>query len=308
MSYRYIYGPIASRRLGKSLGIAPITGNYCNYGCVYCQLGTIVYKPNEPAAYFSLDEITADIDAALAQTPDLDVISIVGDGEPTLHENLIDIITHIRTKTAKPIAVITNGSLLHNRHVRAALNQADIVLPSFDAYDAASFKRINRPYGNLSFKKTLEGLRTFSQQYPGKLWLEMMFMEGVNTSTGALECFKEILKTIRYDRLYLNTPVRPPRKKTIQPVTAATMRTIQEKLGGIPLDYLSEETYQSLEKDPLIAIKSLVSRHPMTTHEIEVFLKTTYERDPETLMQQIKNDPELTIKAHGPFQMVTVKT
>ncbi len=305
MSYTYIYGPIASRRLGKSLGVAPITNNVCNYSCVYCQLGKINLQPHHPEAHFPLDDILSEINHALANTVDADVVSIVGDGEPTLHKDLDTIIDYIRTKTTRPIAIITNGALLSDHNIQQTLHKCDIVCPSLDAFDAQSFKRINRPYRGLTFEKMLTGLINFSHQYQGKLWLEIMFVEGLNTHETALKAFKNLLSDIRYDRLYLNAPVRPAQKSTITPITSEMMNNIQATLGGIPLDYLSLEAYQTLEDTPLAAIKSLVKRHPLTLHEIDDLLTTRFNTSLDAVFEHIKNDPTLKISAHGPFYMVS---
>lgn len=304
MDYQYIYGPIASRRLGRSLGIAPITNNMCNYSCVYCQLGKINYQPHEGSPSVQTTDILKELDHVFKKPIEADMISIVGDGEPLLHNDLHRIIDHIKANWDGPLAIITNGSRLYDARVMRTLQACDIVCPSLDAYDVESFKRVNRPYKGLSFNKMLQGLIDFSHQYTGKLWLEIMFVERLNTDDHALKAFQSLLKQIKYDRLYLNTPVRPPQQASLKPLSAKRMHTIQQTLGGIPLDYLSHESYQTLEDTPLKAIKSLVKRHPLTLQEIDGLLKQRFQMPLKALLNDIKNDPSLMITAHGPFQMV----
>ncbi len=307
MDYKYVYGPVASRRLGKSLGIAPITNNLCNFGCIYCQLGQTSYIPNEPLEHFETDEILNEITDVLKQNVTFDTISLVGDGEPILHSSLKTIITHIKKLTDKPIALITNGSLLYMDSIIDAIQEVDILLPSLDAYDASSFKRINRPFGGLSFSKIIEGLRKVSTTYKGQIWLEIMFLKDVNDHEMAIEHFKDILKTIRYDRLYLNTPVRPTREENVYKIDAEKIKYVQSKLGGIPIHFLSEEPYMAVGEDIIAALIALIRRHPLHYHEITGYLKDRHVENIDEVMQRLESNTEITTKIYQGFLMFLYK-
>ena len=201
----YLFGPVPSRRLGISLGISPIPKKTCNYSCIYCQLGRTRSLTNTRKMFFEVASIIAELEAALAKNIAYDVITIVGEGEPTLYAGLGELIGAIHQRSDKPVAVITNGALFYDTQVRAELAQAEIILPTLDAYNEDLFKKINRPHGSLKFAAVLQGLEDFSRQYRGQLWLEMMLMKDIND--GNLEAFRQLLQRFRYDKLYLNTPV-----------------------------------------------------------------------------------------------------
>jgi len=198
-NYKYIFGPVPSRRLGISLGISPIPKKYCNYSCIYCQLGRTGKLTNKREEFYGVSEIIDELKSYLQNNIQFDVISIVGEGEPTLYLNIGELIHEIRNLTDKPIAVITNGALLIDSEVRGELANADIVLPSLDAYDEKSFKLINRPHGTISFSKTIEGLQIFSEEFKGQMWIEVMLIKGINDSEKNLSSIRDILTTIAYD-------------------------------------------------------------------------------------------------------------
>ncbi len=158
---KYIYGPVPSRRLGISLGISPIPKKTCNYSCIYCQLGRTDHMTNMRQMFFSVEEIMDEFDEFLKESIKFDVVTIVGEGEPTLYLGLGELISEIQKRTDKPVAVITNGALFYDPNLRSELYNADIVLPTLDAYDDESFRKINRPHSTIDFEKVSYGLKTF---------------------------------------------------------------------------------------------------------------------------------------------------
>jgi wyosine [tRNA(Phe)-imidazoG37] synthetase (radical SAM superfamily) len=188
----FLYGPVPSRRLGISLGISPIPKKTCNYSCIYCQLGRTDHLTNQRQMFFPVEKILGEFDEINQRHLSYDVITIVGEGEPTLYSGLGQLILALQQKTETPVAVITNGALLYDRELQEELIEADIVLASMDAYDEASFKKINRPHGTLSFKQVMDGLVDFSIRCQGQLWLEMMLMAGINDDS---DCLREVCGT-----------------------------------------------------------------------------------------------------------------
>jgi wyosine [tRNA(Phe)-imidazoG37] synthetase (radical SAM superfamily) len=293
IEHKYVYGPVPSRRMGLSLGISPIPKKTCNYSCVYCQLGRTDKMTNRRQMFFDSEAILSEFDQSIASISKYDVVTLVGEGEPTLYLGLYQLIKGIKERTDKPVALITNGALLYDEDVVKALNLADIVLPTFDATDESLFSAINRPHGSLTFELVNEGLKKFSHQYPGELWLEMMFLEGINDSEENLMKYREMLKEISYERLYLNTPVRPPAEDHIKPVSSDFMAHASEVLGGISIDLLSSVGFFSHIKDDYQAILSIIKRHPMHQFEIESFLETRKASNIPTLMKRLGDDPEI---------------
>ncbi|MDD3168492.1 MAG: radical SAM protein [Eubacteriales bacterium] len=272
--FQFVYGPVPSRRLGTSLGISPIPQKTCNYSCVYCQLGRTDKLTNNRQMFFEVDKIMAELEKTIHSGFDFDVVTIVGEGEPTLYKGLGELIAKIKLVTEKPVAVITNGSLLHDTGLQLELESADIILPSLDAYDEGSFKKINRPHGKLHFAEIYQGMKDFSQKFSGEIWIEIMLVLGLNDDDNALLRFSDLLKDIRYDRLYLNTPVRPPAEEEAKAVSRETMKHAVEILDGTSIDLLVSSGFHSEISDHYEAIISIIKRHPMNQFEIESFLKS----------------------------------
>ena len=291
----YLYGPVPSRRLGLSLGISPIPQKTCNYSCIYCQLGRTSQMTNRRQHFFPLEDILAELDTLLDKDLAFDVITIVGEGEPSLYLGLGDLISGIKERVSVPVAVITNGALLCDEKVRADIALADLVLPSLDAYDETSFKRINRPHGALSFERVKEGLIRFSKDYRGQFWLEIMLMAGVNDDPASLAALKAILKEINYDRLYLNTPVRPPAESHVRPVGHEAMQAAVDTLGGISIDLLVSEGFHSDIQDDYEAVLSIIKRHPMHQYEIDSFLAARGNQKPVLLRDRLEKDPRVSV-------------
>ena len=159
----YVFGPVPTRRLGQSLGIDPVPLKICNWNCVYCQLGRSMPMENERADFFPAEDILTEVEDALKshQPGEIDWITFVGSGETTLYTSLGWLIQEVKKLTSLPVAVITNGSLLHKREIRQDLSTADAVLPSLDAGTPDLYRRINRPYPTLSFESFIDGLIVF---------------------------------------------------------------------------------------------------------------------------------------------------
>jgi len=295
MDMKYVYGPVPSRRLGISLGISPIPKKTCNYSCIYCQLGRTDHMTNTRQMFFSVEEIMAEFDQILREKIHFDVVTIVGEGEPTLYLGLGELIDEIKKRTDKPVAVITNGALLYDSQLQSELGRADIVLPTMDAYDEESLKRINRPHGSLKFKDIKRGLEEFSEKYQGQLWIEIMLMKDVNDDDESLGKYAEMLKRIKYDKLYLNTPVRPPAESEVSIVDHEKMDHAAELLGGISIDLLSSEGFHSEIADDHAAILSIIKRHPMNQFEIEGFLASRGRSDIDRFLDELRQDEKVEV-------------
>lgn len=226
------YGPVTSRRLGLSLGIDTVPYKICSFDCIYCQIGRTSKTTAERSDFGLAETIFAELGRKIEQGLEADHITLGGSGEPTLNLEAGDIIRGIKKMTNIPVAVLTNGSMLWDEGVRNDLYAADLVLPSLDAADEETFLKINRPHPDISFKRLLDGILSFSKVFTGKIWLEIFFIEDFNTSDAQLEEFKKLVKMIHPDRVHLNTAVRPPAESFAAAVDREALQAIAKKIGG----------------------------------------------------------------------------
>lgn len=294
-NFKYVYGPVPSRRMGISIGISPIAKGHCNYSCIYCQLGRTKNMSNKREEYFNCNDIIEEFKSYLKEDIYFDVVTIVGEGEPLLYSKIGDLIKQLKLLTTKPIAVITNGALLSEKTVREELKNADIVLPSLDACDENMFKKINRPHGSIKFKEVIEGLRTFSKEYKGQLWIETMIVKDINDNKEFYLKFKELLSTINYHRLYINAPVRPPAEKFVEQPSRESIKEAVSILEGISIDELVSEGFYSEVKDDYEAIMSIIKRHPMNQFEIKSFIEKRGNTDTNEFFNRLNNDDNIEV-------------
>jgi len=217
---KYVYGPVASRRLGRSLGVDLVPFKTCTYDCVYCQLGRTTHRTIQRGEYVPMDAVLAGLKAKLALGPKPDYISLAGSGEPTLHARIGDLIAGIKLMTRIPIAVLTNGSLLWVPEVQDALMEADLVLPSLDAGDESMFQRVNRPHPEILFEVMVDGLAAFTARFRKLVWLEVLLVEGLTGSEKEVEKIAALARRIQPGRVQLNTVSRPPAEASVKPVSA----------------------------------------------------------------------------------------
>jgi wyosine [tRNA(Phe)-imidazoG37] synthetase (radical SAM superfamily) len=260
----YVYGPVPSRRLGRSLGVSPIPPKTCSYSCVYCQLGRTKDLQIERKSFYPREEIFSEI-RRRARSSDPDCVTFVGDGEPTLYEDLGWIIDKTKSELQFPVAVITNGSLLSSEDVRRDLLRADVVLPTLDAGNEIVFRRINRPHGSIKFHDLLGGLRDFRQDFSGWIWLEVMLVEGLNDSDEELLNIRKAIDSIKPDRIYVVTPIRPPAEPWVEPPPPERILKAQHILGDtVSLTGLEAGDFGLYEfADARQAIMEIGSRHPL---------------------------------------------
>jgi wyosine [tRNA(Phe)-imidazoG37] synthetase (radical SAM superfamily) len=227
---KFTFGPVPSRRLGKSFGIDLVPFKTCSHDCIYCQLGCTSNKTVERKEYVPITDVLREIESCLKEI-DADYITLSGSGEPTLNSGMGDLICGIKKLTSIPVAVLTNGSLLPEEEVRDALSKADLVVPSLDASSEKTFQRINRPHPSLRFDRIVEGIAQFRRKFSGKLWLEIMFVDGINTSDAGVRNFIPLIERINPDRVQLNTVVRPPAEEGVHQVSRDAMERIRKILG-----------------------------------------------------------------------------
>jgi wyosine [tRNA(Phe)-imidazoG37] synthetase (radical SAM superfamily) len=277
----HLYGPVASRRLGLSLGVDLVPFKVCSFDCIYCQLGRTAQKTVKRVSFFPPDVILNQLRNALESGTSPDYISFSGSGEPTLNADLGRLIRKAKEITEIPVAVITNGSLLWDREVQEELLAADVVLPSLDAGTEATFQRVNRPHSSLSLKGIVGGLVDFRARYRGHIRLEVLLLEGINAVPKELERIRELLPQIEPDGIDLNTAMRPPAESFARALTSKKMEQIRAYFGartGVitqpPLvhgerrsEKLREAIFQTLERRPctIEELSTALGRH---RHEV----------------------------------------
>ncbi|WP_339134808.1 MAG: radical SAM protein [Candidatus Electrothrix sp. GW3-4] len=254
----HIFGPVNSRRLGRSLGVDLFQDKICTLNCIYCEVGPTVHLTCERAEYAPTQDIKAEIDVYCQdqeRLAELDFITVTASGEPTLHAHFGEIITHLKKTSAKPIAVLTNGTTLTDPQVRQELCLADVAIPSLDSALPIGFRRIDRPAPCVDLDLVIEGLITFSHQYDGKIWLEILFAEGINDSAEEVAALRQAVNRMRLDRIQLNTVARPPLESFAHPLNkqgmAAIAQQFQQDNPLRPVDLLAFKASQDDEaEDP----------------------------------------------------------
>jgi len=229
---RYVYGPVPSRRLGRSLGIDLVPFKTCPYDCIYCQLGRTTNKTTELKEYVPVDAVLDELATRLSLDPAPDFIGLAGSGEPTLHARIGDLIAGIKRVTSIPVAVLTNGSMLWMPEVRAGLQKADLVLPSLDAGDQKTFERVNRPHRDISFDRMTEGLIAFAEGYRGAIWLEVFVLAGITDRPDDIGRIATVAKRVDPARVQLNTVSRPPAEDDALGVPAETLDRLRRLFSG----------------------------------------------------------------------------
>lgn len=276
------FGPVPSRRLGKSLGINNVPAKTCSYSCIYCQLGRTLNMTAERHAFYKPEdvfhEVKRKVDEASSRNEGIDYLTFVPDGEPTLDLNLFWEISLLK-QIGIPIAVLTNASLIWQDEVKEDLLEADFVSLKVDAVSQDLWRRINRPHKDLKLDVVFEGIIDFAMEFEGTVTSETMLIDGINDGVE----FEKIAEFLRYlkklDNAYIAIPTKPPTEKWVKPAKEeninAAFQVFSEKLGENRVEYLIGYEGNAfaftgkLEEDLL----SITAVHPMRREAVEEFLK-----------------------------------
>ena len=275
---KYVFGPVPSRRLGLSLGIDPLPFKTCNWNCIYCQLGRTSPLTMERGEYVPRQDLIAEVKQVLtaSQPGELDWITFVGSGEPTLHGGLGWMIRQVKAYTDLPVAVITNGSLLYLPEVREELSAADAVLPTLDAGNSRLYHQINRAAPRFSLERLVDGIDLFRRMYSGKIWIEVMLIKDMNDNSKALHEIALHLKRLKPDGVHITLPIRPPAEVGIQPADDSGLMRAKNILGEFtPVSIPNTVQAQVVgDGDLCEKILNIVTRHPMQEDELQTLLKS----------------------------------
>ena len=207
---RFLFGPVNSRRLGRSLGVDLLPFKTCSLDCIYCECGWTTDKTLSRAELVPTSAVLAELDDYLGSEPELDCVTFPGSGEPTLHSGIGMIIAHLKKHYPQyKVAVLTNSTLLGDLAVQAQLAQADIVVPSLDGATEAAFQEICRPAVGLTVQTVIDGIAAFRRRFSGLLLLEIFLVPGTNDGPEELAALKQAATFIAPDAIQLNNLDRP---------------------------------------------------------------------------------------------------
>lgn len=246
MNYKYLFGPILSRRLGRSLGINLFSDKICSLDCIYCESGPTSVHTSERSEFVPIEAILGELDHYLSSSPALDFITFAGSGEPTLYSKLGKVVSHIKENYPDyKLALLTNTTLIDEKEIWDEIKAVDLIVPSLDAADEDSFKKINRPVKELKLDSILNGLYNFSQIYQGEIWLEIFIIDGVNTGSEALSKIKNWVERINPAKIQINSLDRPPAYSFAKKPSLPTLRSIRNYFGDKAELVIREERFDS---------------------------------------------------------------
>lgn len=267
--YQFLFGPVPSRRFGRSLGVDLTPYKTCCHDCVFCQLGRTTNKTVKRREYVETEAVFSELKHWLKTDGAADVITLSGSGEPTLHSRFGEVLEFIRANTNVPAVLLTNGALLHIPEVGETASHADVVKVSLSAWDQASFKRVNRPHPHLQFDQLIDGKKTFRAQFKGQLWMEVFLIRKINSTPDYVRKIAALAREIAPDRIQLNTSVRPPAEDFVTPLAkkqmSALTRLFQPNAEIIAEFSTADPEYVRANE---VTIYAMLQRRPCTANQI----------------------------------------
>ncbi|MCK9448988.1 MAG: radical SAM protein [Bacteroidales bacterium] len=275
--YKYLFGPVPSRRLGMSLGIDLVPKKVCSLDCVYCEVGKTTKLTTDRMEYVIYEKVINELKHFMNSSPKLDFITFSGSGEPTLNSRIGDVLKFIKFNYPNiKTALLTNGTLLFNKKLREEISDTDIIMPSLDAVSQKAFQKINRPHHQLSIDQYIQGLVDLRKEYKGKIWLEILFLKGYNDSVEEVTNLKEAILQIKPDSIQLNTLDRPGTVEGLIPLSLQELQNIIHfwdlPNAEIIISQPDRTTIESYRKDIESAILETISRRPCTLEDLQQIL------------------------------------
>ncbi len=275
--YKYLFGPVPSRRLGVSLGVDLVPHKVCSLDCVYCECGITTNLTVERKEYVPYDGVVKELSHYFSHNHDPDYITFSGSGEPTLNSRIGEVLQFIKTKKPNiPVAVLTNGTLLYQKQLRSELLDADLILPSLDAALNSSFQKINMPSKELDINTYIRGLQEFRNEYKGKIWLEVFILPGYNDNISNLTQLKKAFEKIKPDLIQLNTLDRPGAVTDLCAADNAELHKISSfwNLDNVEIVASAPERkkIKSYREDIENAVLETIQRRPCTSTDLAQIL------------------------------------
>jgi len=276
---QYAYGPVPSRRLGKSLGINNIPAKVCTYACAYCQVGKTTKMPVERQTYYEPEDIFANVKILLENVrrkgEQVDFLTFVPDGEPTLDSNLGREISMLKTLNL-PVGVITNSSLIFRDDVKDALSRANWVSLKIDSVNETTWRIINHPNRALVLQQIMDGILEFAQHYTGQLVTETMLVNAQNDSREQIDRLAEFMAQLPNITAYLSVPIRPPAQKWVQPPTEEALiqayQIFSSKIQNVKLIIGNEGNAFGFSGNVEADLLNITAVHPMRAEAVAELL------------------------------------
>jgi wyosine [tRNA(Phe)-imidazoG37] synthetase (radical SAM superfamily) len=274
---KYLFGPVNSRRFGRSLGVDLLPFKTCSLDCIYCECGDTTDLVLERKEYVPTDAVLSELDAYLSKNPELDFVTFSGSGEPTLHTGVGTIIDFLQSNYSQyKIAVLTNSTLMTDPIVRTDLLSADIVVPSVDSVLSGSYRKICRPCEGIDPAAVIKGLELFRKDFSGKIIAEVFIVPGVNDTDEELDAIRTSLLSFSPDAVQINSIDRPGCVDWIRKPSRDDIIRIRSRLSGLIVQVVERKiadpaTY-TLHDEPMVAIISLLDRRPSTADDISLML------------------------------------
>ena len=274
------FGPIPSRRLGRSLGINNIPPKICTYSCVYCQIGKTSNMKIQPQIFYSpsqiFNEVQKKVEKSREKGEPIDYLTFVPDGEPILDVNLGKEIKLIKSLGIK-IAVITNASLVDQKQVRENLKEADLVSLKVDSVEEEIWRKVNHPHRSLCLKSILDGMLEFNRIFKGKIITETMLIKNINDDGQNIKKVADFLAKLKPSKAYLSVPIRPPADSWVQSpseeVVNQSYNLFKEKVDQVECLIGYEGNAFAFTGEVEEDILSITSVHPMREEALKDFLK-----------------------------------
>jgi len=290
----YVFGPIASRRLGISLGVDLVPSKTCPLDCVYCEAGKTTDLTLERREYVPVDQVLEELDAVLCKHPKLDYVTFSGSGEPTLNSRIGDVVKFVKSKYPEyPVCLLTNAMLFGDERLMKEIAEVDLVVPSLDGSNAEEFAKINRPVAGFDFDRFVDDLVRFTKNTKSKVDLELFIVPGVNDSDASIARFVELIKRMRVDLVQLNTLDRPGVEKFVVPSTPEnTHRFIAALAPFVAVEAVGVFRYRApapgkkfTATESQRRILELIRRRPATLPDLALALEL-----PETITEKILDE------------------
>jgi wyosine [tRNA(Phe)-imidazoG37] synthetase (radical SAM superfamily) len=267
--YEYLFGPVPSRRMGRSLGVDLLPFKTCSLNCIFCEVGTTTVRTLTRDEYVPIEAIQAELLHWLEHDGQADFITLAGSGEPTLHTQFGQILSFIKEHSKISTALLTNGTLFTAPDVRRDAAQADVVKVSLSAGDEATYAQIHRPARGILLADMITAYQLFREEFNGQLWIEVFLVAGINDSPESISQIAEITRSIRPDRVDLNTAVRPTADPAAHAVDEATLHTLAAQFDP-PANVAVSFTSGPHERLPVsaAAVRAMLKRRPCSAEQI----------------------------------------
>lgn len=273
-SFRYLFGPVPSRRLGMSLGVDLVPHKTCTLDCLYCEVGRTTHRTTQLKEYIPADGIIQELDACLEKSPGLDAITFSGFGEPLLNSEIERIIDYLKERhPSYKIALLTNSTLLPREGIREKLKRVDLVLPSLDAASQEVWERMSRPCPGIRVEEIVEALRALRRESEAQMWMEVFILPGYNDDPRQIGLLRQALLYIEPDLVQLNTLDRPGSQADLEPASIQSLQRIAEDLAPLPCELVAgltcdDSAGEVSQGDITGRILETVKRRPCTSRDL----------------------------------------